>query len=224
MEKKVKMDVRKYEDENIDYSTGNYDIGRRDQSVLKELKGCTIPDNIKENATEMFNQVSKGGITRRRKRLELIYASVFHSYQEIGLDIDPLELAKIMGLEQKYIRSAIQNFKLLYPQYKTKHITPLDLVDEILDQLKFVYDVNTIAQLYNFVIKRSDILNRSQPQSVACALIYYQLISDGYRIDINSLSSISPRRCPMTILKLSNEIQEIMSHSSETEQPEFSEQ
>ena len=95
-------------------------------------------------------------------------------------------------------------------QLQPMHLIPELLIRisekvEIKDHLNSIRD--EIEEVYDRVIKKSSVLNRSQPQSVAAGLIYYYLEKNKIKIPKKEFEEIAGMS-HVTILKMSKEISE----------------
>lgn len=190
-------------------SFGSKDTKKKEaKNILKDLEKYSFPEAVKTRANELFMENLEGRTYRSSTRKAVIFACVHTAYKELGKPQDPLVIAKNIGIGRKDMSKGI---RLLSPVYTGKEetkqifIEPMDLVPEILDKINMGEEhVPSIKAIYEFS-RRSQVLTRSNPQSVAAGLVYYWLMENEYEISKAEFAGVVGLS-QMTIGKISQNI------------------
>ena len=92
----------------------------------------------------------------------------------------------------------------------TIYITPVNLIEDIMDKFEASKEQkNEVINLYNKIKNKSSKINRSRPQSISSALIYYWISYKNINISLKDFSK-RVELSELTIVKIAKEISEIL--------------
>jgi transcription initiation factor TFIIIB Brf1 subunit/transcription initiation factor TFIIB len=152
------------------------------KSIRKELDLLALPDEIKDRADRIYAYKVGDNTYRANVRQEVKFCCIFEAYKEAGIIRDPNEIAQMLGIKRKGMSRGIMRCSSLFTgKANTSEqvpLTALDLVPEMLNRCGVQADeshLDDMARIYTYAKDRSELLNRSKPQSIAAALIFYYL-------------------------------------------------
>ncbi len=147
---------------------------------IPELNSKSIPRNVKIKTSEFFTYICNGRTYRKSQRQTRIYGALYEAFDYYNIQVTPLYIQELLGCPD-----SVRNTGLgIYTSRTGKEITALNLIQEMVDKLNYgEIDIDTIETLYNIAYSRTKLIDRSEPKSVAAALLYYYYIKAG--IDIN---------------------------------------
>ena len=184
-----------------------------EKGIFKDVEGMGFSDKIVNIANDIYNQVTKGQIHRGNSRQSIIFACIFQAYKLINKPHSYEDLQSVFKLERKVILSGIKFVSRNVPKespIRTKYITPVDLIEEIMNKFNFKsLQKQEVVDIYEKVKNRSSILNKSRPQSFAAGLIYYWITQTNQKIDISDFTE-KVNLSDITINKISKEIATIL--------------
>lgn len=156
-------------------------------------------------------------ITRGSGRDSLVAAILFHTFQEFGEFRTSGYIRKLFNnLEQKHMSAGIQKYLYAFPEAGNLHITSeilipwfMKLVNIDKSHYRRIIDIN------NYMANTSQLLKRSNPQSVAASIIYFYLcINKEYKESLGikrktfaekiNLSDITITKLVQELVKVSN--------------------
>lgn len=185
---------------------------KQNKSIRKELDAYDFPDNVKTCADKLYAEKVGNNTYRSNVRKEVIFGCVCEAYEQLKIYKDPQEISKIMGIKNKGMSRGLKHCSPLCTGKATKTelfmLSPIDLIPKMLENIGIEYDkshIDDISNIYNYVRKRSDLINRSSPQSIASALIFFYLRNKDQKV----VKSEVARNCgvsAVTISKLDAEI------------------
>ena len=148
-----------------------------ERSIRKDVESMNFPPAVVEIADGMYREITvkKNKIYRGSSRKAVIFACIFNAYKKINQPQDPLQIASRFGLEKKTISNGAKLYSsCMGNRSQQKYITPLDLIPCIMKQFNASSDqIEDVKNIYHQVKNKSSILNRSNPQSFSCGLVYY---------------------------------------------------
>jgi transcription initiation factor TFIIIB Brf1 subunit/transcription initiation factor TFIIB len=184
-----------------------------DKSIFKDVEKMGFSDKIVYLANQIYLQVTNGQIFRGNSRKILIFACIFHSFKVNNI---PQTHEKLLATFEITRRSALRGIKyvnLNTPKdsvIHTTYITPINLVEEIMDKFSATPAHKAeVIELYNKIKNKSSKINRSRPQSVSCGIIFFWIAQKNLDISIKEFASKTDLS-ELTILKISREIGEIL--------------
>ena len=151
-----------------------------DRNIFKDVKNMGFSDKIVNMANQFYAEVTKGKIYRGNSRKALVFATIFHAYKIQGRPQSCETLIDIFKLDRKSGLKGLKQVNLKAPKnspIRTTYITPINLVDEIMDKFSATdAQKDEVKELYKKIKNKSSRLNRSRPQSVSSGIIYYYIL------------------------------------------------
>jgi len=186
-----------------------------ERTIYKDVEHMGFSDKIANMANDIYTQVTKGKIYRGNSRKAIVFACIFHSYKISGKPQSCDSLRKSFNLERKTVLKGLKHVNLNAPKnsaVRTKYITPVELVEEIMDKFGMTKDQKMdVVDMYAKIRNKSSKLNRSRPQSVASSLIYYYL-SVTPTLNVNIKEFIKKvELSELTVNNISKEISRVLS-------------
>ena len=152
------------------------------KSIRKELDLVQLPDEIKDRADRIYAYKVGDNTYRANVRQEVKFSCIFDAYKEAGIIRDPNEIAQMLGIKRKGMSRGIMRCSSLFTgKSNTTEQTPLTALNLIPDMLTRCgiqaeeCHLEDMARIYLYAKDRSELLNRSKPQSIAAALIFYYI-------------------------------------------------
>lgn len=152
-----------------------------DRSIYKDVENLGFSESIVSKANKIYSQVTKGKIFRGNSRKAIVTACIFHAYKLSGHPQSHEKLIQIFGLSRKTCLKGLKhvNTNVKDPVIRTTHITPVNLVDEIMDQFEATDEQKKeVIALYSKIKNKSSRINRARPQSISAGLVYYWIYSE----------------------------------------------
>lgn len=186
-----------------------------EKGIYKDVENLAFTDSIIHEANKLYSEVTNGRILRGSSRKSIVFACVFHSLKIHGKPQTLECLIKIFNLDRKTALKGLKTVNLNAPKnskIRTTYITPINLIEEIMD----IFSANTqqkkeVIDLYLKIKNRSSKLNRSRPQSVASAVVYYWSYNNTNNISLKDFAK-KVALSELTINKIFKEIEQILEH------------
>ena len=202
-------------DENTYFPTSR-DGEKAPKSIRKELENLPLSDEIKDRADKIYGYKAGNNTYRAKVRQEVKFICIKEAFHELGLYKDPREIAAMLGLQRKGMSRGVKRCSYLYTGKEStskEPITALNLVPGMLTQNGVEYDnshLEDIQRIYEYTKEYSESINRSNPQSIAAALIYFYLRKKDPSKKL--MKTNVAKNCyvsVMTISKIDNELEKI---------------
>lgn len=182
------------------------------RSIFGDVETYGFSDNIITTANRLYTEVTKGNIFRGNSRKAIVFACVYHAFKLNGI---PQSHDKLIGIFNLNPQSGLKGLKYVNihaknPSIRTSHITPVNLVDEIMDKFSATdSQKNEVKELYKKIKNKSSKLNRSRPHSIASAVVYYWIKKTSKEIPIKKFTK-SVGLSELTITKLAREVSSVL--------------
>jgi transcription initiation factor TFIIIB Brf1 subunit/transcription initiation factor TFIIB len=184
-----------------------------ERSIFKDVENMGFSDKIIREANKIYFQVTNNRIYRGNSRKAIVFACIFHSYKLSGKPQSHDKLIHVFDLTRKTGLKGLKHVSLYAPKnssIRTTYITPINLVDETMDQFQATKEQKIeVASLYNQIKNKSSRLNRSRPQSVSSGLIYYWIRKHNKDITLKQFTE-KVALSELTINKIAKEISEVL--------------
>lgn len=197
---------------------------REERSIYKDVEGMGFPDKIVRKANEIYADVTKKKknnpddpdefqIYRGTSRKAIVFACIFSAYKLNGTPETWEDLSTVFGLERKDCSTGIKHISRHAPKkspIRTTYITPVDLVEKIMDEFGATKkQKQEVKNIYNQIQNTSYKLNQSRPKSVAAGIVYYWIQKTGKSI---SMKEFTETVClsDITIDKISKEVERVI--------------
>ena len=184
-----------------------------ERNIYKDVENMGFSEKIISDANKIYFQVTQGQIFRGNSRKSIIFACIFHTYKLTGKPQSYEKLINIFNLNRKVSLKGLKHVNLYAPKnsnIRTTYITPINLIEEIMDKFSATTDhKKEVIELYNNIKNKSSRLNRARPQSVASGLVYFWICEKEKDITLKQfIKKVSLSE--LTITKISKEISEIL--------------
>lgn len=197
---------------------------REDRNIYKDVQGKGFPDRIIRTANELYADVTRKKkknptdadqyqIYRGTSRKAIVFACIFSAYKLHGTPETWEDLSTVFGLERKDCSTGIKHISKHAPKgspIRTKYITPIDLVENIMDKFEATKEQKQeVISIYKIIENTSYKLNQSRPKSVASALVFYWIQRTKKDISMKEFTE-KVELSEITVDKLSKEIDRII--------------
>lgn len=184
-----------------------------DRNIYKDVENMGFSDKIISEANKIYFQVTQGKIFRGNSRKAIVFACIFHSYKLSGKPQSHEKLIGIFKLDRKAGLKGLKHVNLHAPknsQIRTTYITPINLVEEIMEKFSATKEQKQeVIKLYHMIKNKSSRLNRSRPQSVASGLVYFWICSKNKDITLKQFTK-KVSLSELTVNKIAKEISEVI--------------
>ncbi|HSA76315.1 MAG TPA: hypothetical protein VLE02_02100 [Nitrosarchaeum sp.] len=176
---------------------------------------------IKRSAIKKYLKVSKGATTRNSRRVSLIAVCLYFSFADYGEPRPTDVMCKQFNIDRKEMSSAMNEYYEVFPDDRKRPFEPKDYVTFVakLVGIKEPHIISRIIKLCRVLDKTSVLIQRSAPQSVSAAAIYFYLYMDKKyckELGITKLHDFAVRvdLSEITIQKLSSAMTEVFAKAS----------
>lgn len=184
-----------------------------ERNIFKDVENMGFSDKIVCYANQIYIQVTNGQIFRGNSRKSLIFACIFHSFKVNRMPQTHEKLLATFEITRKSALRGIKYVNLHTPkdsEIHTTYITPINLVDEIMDKFSATpIHKAEVYELYSKIKNKSSKINRSRPQSIASGLVFAWICMKNLDISIKDFAK-KTELSELTILKIAKEISIIL--------------
>lgn len=187
------------------------------KTIFKDVEHMKFSERVVSLANKFFMDSTQGKIFRGNSRKAIIFACIFKAYKEIDTPKSSDTLVEVFGITKKcgirgYKFLNLNSSKTREPQTETKYITPINLIEEIMDKFDAsIEQKKKVIDIYERIRNKSSTINRSRPQSVAAGLVYYYITMSGRNINIKEFVGYV-NLSDLTVNKIAKEITRIISN------------
>lgn len=208
-------------EENIATTIG---VKKHSKSIRKDLDEYKeFQDDVKALADILYSKKVGNNTYRSNVRKDVIFGCVCQAYEDLKRPRNPQEIARIMGIKRKGMSRGFKYCSSLCTGERNGSeiflLSPMDLVPNMLEQIGILFDeshIGDIKNIYEYIRRRSSLINKASPQSIASALIYSYLRNNGDMVkDFKISKSEMAKKCgvsAVTIGKIDTEIERITSN------------
>jgi len=180
-----------------------------ERNIFKDVENMGFSDKIIDIANKIYYQVTKGQIFRGNSRKAIVFAAIFRAYQTSGKPQSHEKLITVFNLTRKIGLKGLKHVNLHVPKdsaMKTTYITPVNLVEEIMDKFSASDEQKKqVKELYDKIKNKSSKLNRARPKSTASGVIFYWISSQKKEITIKQFAK-KVSLSELTISKIAKEV------------------
>ena len=196
---------------------------RKSKSTRKTLKldfdslGVRIDKAIREITTTKYLAITQGETTRGKTRKGLVAACLFYAYIEENKTRSREHICEIFRIDQTKMKEGLEKYHSVFPE-EAKFIHPEDILESVMNFTGVDMEYyESIRLLTSKLSKSSSELQRSQPQSVAAAMVWFCISRIPNYISSKGLTKASfaskADLSEITITKLTNIISDVLSKS-----------
>lgn len=188
------------------------------RSIHKDVEGMQFPESIIEEASRRYQEIIGNDIYRGSKRKSIIVACIYFTYLDQHEFKTVKDLIAKFKLTRKNVKEGFSKYCEKFEAAATKYVEPKDLIYHIMLNVGINFThLRKIRRLCEYLDNRSALLNRSNPQSVAAAIVYlYLCLEPEYKAKLGmtkmkfaNLVNLSD----ITITKLGKEAQRIIQNN-----------
>ena len=184
-----------------------------DRNIFKDVENMGFSDKIVYHANQIYLQVTDGHIFRGGSRKSLIFSCIFYSFKINKIPQTHEKLLATFEISRKSALKGLKYVNLKTPKdskIHTTYITPINLVDEIMDKFSATPQQKAeVYELYGKIKNKSSTINRSRPQSISSGLVFAWICMKNLDISIKEFAS-KTQLSELTILKIAREIAKIL--------------
>jgi transcription initiation factor TFIIIB Brf1 subunit/transcription initiation factor TFIIB len=199
-------------DDEIEVKLDGYQFKKcQDKSIAKDLEEYNLHPDVIRLADKYYNSVTNGVIKRGKLRIGIMFACVFQAYKDLGKPQTADKLQKLFGITRKNVSKGLTYFCLGQPERSTvEYITARHFIPQVFEKLNIRMDIiNGCYELFDQIENKSSLLNRSNPQSVSKAVVFYYLRKMNNNMDLTSYSE-KVQLSETTINRICNTIDTIL--------------
>jgi len=192
------------------------------RTVMSAYSHIVRDPNILGRANQLYHQVTHTDILRKSSRRGVIFACIFYAYRMNDQLRTPDELAQQLSVSKrviskglKYVTLRMQRFNPTGPKgvmSMGQHVTPFHYFPMLWRKIGLAFDApiaHDLVHLFSRLHMQHPLLNRSNPQSVACAMVYYYLCQKRTGIPCSRVSDAVGLSI-VTISRLATEISKFL--------------
>lgn len=158
---------------------------------------------VLSKAAELYHEVTQADILRKNSRRGVIFACIFYAYRiydqlrtpdELSVELDVNKRVISRGL--KFVTLRLQSFGRGKPKGVLgmgQHVTPFHYFPTLWRKIGMAFAApvaQELVVLFKSLHMQNALLNRSNPQSVACAMVYYYLCQKESEVTCSQLSKL----------------------------------
>jgi transcription initiation factor TFIIIB Brf1 subunit/transcription initiation factor TFIIB len=150
-----------------------------EKGIRRELERMGFAPDICKLADEDYMLITKEEIKRSELRKGIIFACVLEAHKRVKRPITPDEVAsKFFNLQRKTQSQGLQFYRLRCPRsyFQYEDISAKHFIPQIMQMPQFntkSEHIERVIMLHERIADKCPMLNRSNPQSISKALIYY---------------------------------------------------
>lgn len=183
-------------------------------------KNIVISPMIKEAVSAKYEKIinfSGDNFTRGEGRISIAANCLFYVYYDNNEFRTSSKIHKMFGITQKKMSLGRTKYLETFPEDATKHITAEKLVPWLLKELGIEMKYyRRILAITNYLSSTSQLIERSNPQSIAAGIIYFYLCLDKeLRTKLNLTRSEFAKKIDLTEITITKIVKEIAEVSKE---------
>ena len=156
-----------------DPSRCRYSSTTTSRNIKKALEVRKIPDAMVEATIQKYHAVVGNKTMRGEKRNGIIAICLWVSLREQGDYRTVTEVGGLFDLERKNLYKGLQTYSLAFPQDRTITLRPVDLLARTMKLANIDHvHLEDLKKMFEQLENRSQMLGRSNPQSVAAAVVW----------------------------------------------------
>ena len=186
-----------------------------EKGIRKELERMGFAPDICKLADKDYMLITKEEIKRSELRKGIIFACVLEAHKRVGRHVTPDEIAsKFFNLQRKTQSQGLQFYRLRCPRsyFQYEDISAKHFIPQIMKMPQFntkSEHIDRVIMLHERIADKCSVLNRSNPQSVSKALIYYYFRRRGVLISPSRFGKIVSLS-HVILLRLSSAISQLL--------------
>lgn len=181
-----------------------------EKSISAELAPLPLPDDVKQYADRIFQQLETN-TKRGKRRRKLIFYCILTAYNLLKKPQDPKIIAEIVGIADTEMTKAVSMCSELQTKFRapTTFRLPTDFIPEYAHIVGISESsINDVMNLGYEILEKDKDLLENYPQVVAAGIILYYLTINGVTVNKREFAKII-KRSEMTISKMYKRIMTI---------------
>jgi transcription initiation factor TFIIIB Brf1 subunit/transcription initiation factor TFIIB len=135
-----------------------------------------IPDAIRKRVESKYMKIVGNETVRGKGRKAIVAACLFYVYPEFGEYRTSDYIRGLFELDKKNMSAGLSRYYEVFPEARNLEIRPVDLIRWILTLTGIkISHYRKIVKIAQYLEGSSQLLERSSPQSVASAIVYFYL-------------------------------------------------
>lgn len=185
------------------------------RTIFKDVETMDFPETIVQSANKKYQVIIKDNIYRGAKRKAIIVACLYYAYLDHNESRTTEDISRKFNIKKKSVKEGLQKYCECFPEAATQYIDAKHLIRQVMIRVNINFShLRRINKLCDYLENRSALLNRSNPQSVAAAIVYlYLCLNPEYKEQLGlkkDTFATEVNLSDITISKLSREIQKII--------------
>lgn len=173
--------------------------------------------NLVEKKYQKVLQNEGNKVCRGQGRESIVASCLFHVYQEFGEFRTAIYIRELFDIKQKNMSMGLTKYLKAFPEARTNHITPEKLLPWIMkltgiDRSHY----RRIRAITRYVSAASTLVERSNPQSVAAAIVFFYLcLNPEYKNELGMTKSVFASKAKLSDITVTKIVKEITAISRE---------
>lgn len=167
------------------YNEWNHVTVHNEHTILPDLKNYPFPDEIKNRADFIYNQMIYR-VRRGKIRDQMLFYCVYCSHLELDRNVNPCQLGALFGLGPGQVQRCDSLFSPLQTGYRppSTNTSPLKYLPGYCQEMELSEEAaKEITQLASQILSKDLDLKQENPQTVAAGLLRYYTYTNGITTD-----------------------------------------
>lgn len=145
--------------------------------VFQDHKLTHIPQAIRKKTEVRYKMMVGGDTVRGKGRKARVAACLMYVYRDEGINYTADEIRAMFDLTKQEMSVGLTHYHATFPEDRVKNLNPQDLVQRVMTKMKIAYapHYKYILRIARCLFKTDRILTRSNPASVAAAIVYFYI-------------------------------------------------
>tara|TARA_B100001027_G_C16261407_1_gene329638 strand:- start:13 stop:822 length:810 start_codon:yes stop_codon:yes gene_type:complete len=186
------------------------------RGLMNDVDKFNFQKQIVCDANDIYETVTQRKIFRGNKRKGIVFACIYHAFNKNKTPLSCETLIKIFDIENNIALRGLKFVNTNLPidsPLRVKHDkSDIEyLIREIMSQFNAnTKQINETLNLYDFLINKSSLLNRSRPGSVAAAIVKYYILQKNPNFSSEFFKN-KIKLSELTLTRITREIELILS-------------
>lgn len=142
--------------------------------VFQDARLDSLPKALREKTEKKYKEVVKGETIRGKNRKSIVAACLLYVFFETDNVHTSEQIRILFGLSKNEMSAGLTLYYQAFPDSRTLEIKPVDMIRRVMLKAKLSLEdhYKKIYRLARCLENVDPIINRSNPQSVAAAIVY----------------------------------------------------
>ena len=186
------------------------------RGLMNDVDKFNFQQQIVCDANEIYETVTQRKIFRGNKRKGIVFACIYHAFNKNKSPLSCETLIKIFDIENNIALRGLKFVNINLPidsPLRVKH--DKNDIEHLIKEIMTQFNANTkqiqdTLTLYDFLINKSSLLNRSRPGSVAAAIVKYYILKKNPNFSPDFFKN-KIKLSELTLTRITREIELILS-------------